>query len=70
MKRPLDLMFLTALLCALAFSGLGTPPLALATDPCASAQNSPPAPGDEPLPTIAGTVTNASTITAITGASM
>jgi len=58
-----------ALLVALLLSG-SLAHSALATDPCASAQDDPSPPGDDPLPTIAGTVTNASTVTPISGASM
>jgi len=58
-----------ALLVALVLSGPLAHP-ALATDPCASAQGDPSPPGGGPEPTIAGTVTNASTSTAIAGASM
>jgi len=57
-----------ALLVALVLSG-SIAHSALATDPCASAQGDPPG-GDDPDPTIAGTVTNATTVTPISGASM
>jgi len=68
MKKSLSILS-AALLVALVLSG-SSPHSALATDPCASAQGTPPSPGGDPVPTIAGTVTNASTSTAIAGASM
>lgn len=60
---------LAALLSALLVAGPVAPP-AHATDPCAVASGSAGAPGDDPAPTIAGTVTDGSTSAPIAGATI
>jgi len=73
MPRPLDRRLvptaLAALLAALALGGPIASP-AHATDPCSAANGSPGTPPGEPGPTIAGTVSDGSTSTAIAGATI
>lgn len=73
MPRPLDRRLvptaLAALLAALALGGPFASP-ARATDPCAEAAGGVGAPGDDPAPTIAGTISDGSTSAPIAGATI